>query len=47
MATRCLNGGMELSEIQKLLGHSNINTTLIYAKGSYYDIKYMHFKCIE
>lgn len=32
MATNNLRRGMKLEEIQQLLGHSNINTTLIYAK---------------
>ena len=32
MATNCLKKGMDIEEIQLLLGHENINTTLIYAK---------------
>jgi site-specific recombinase XerD len=31
-ATNKLRRGMKLEEIQQLLGHSNIETTLIYAK---------------
>jgi site-specific recombinase XerD len=31
-ATNSLRRGMKLEEIQQLLGHSNMNTTLIYAK---------------
>jgi site-specific recombinase XerD len=32
MATNNLRRGMKLEEIQQLLGHSNMDTTLIYAK---------------
>jgi site-specific recombinase XerD len=32
LATRLLNAGMEISCIQKLLGHEQINTTMIYAR---------------
>jgi site-specific recombinase XerD len=32
LATRLLNAGMEITRIQKLLGHENINTTMIYAR---------------
>jgi site-specific recombinase XerD len=32
LATRLLNAGMEITRIQKLLGHDHINTTLIYAR---------------
>jgi site-specific recombinase XerD len=31
LATRLLNAGMDITHIQKLLGHEHINTTLIYA----------------
>lgn len=33
-ATLSYESGMELSDVQKILGHSNIDTTLIYAKRS-------------
>ena len=33
-ATRLLNAGMDITRIQKLLGHKYLNTTLIYARGS-------------
>ncbi|NCP16386.1 tyrosine-type recombinase/integrase [bacterium] len=31
-ATRLLNGGMDITRIQKLLGHEMISTTMIYAR---------------
>lgn len=31
-ATRLLNAGMEITRIQKLLGHEHLNTTMIYAR---------------
>jgi integrase/recombinase XerD len=31
-ATRLLNAGMEITRIQKLLGHENLATTMIYAR---------------
>jgi site-specific recombinase XerD len=32
LATRLLNAGMEITRIQKLLGHDHLNTTMIYAQ---------------
>lgn len=32
LATRLLNSGMEITRIQKLLGHAYVNTTMIYAR---------------
>ena len=32
LATRLLNAGMEITRIQKLLGHQEIDTTMIYAR---------------
>lgn len=32
LATRLLNSGMEITRIQKLLGHAQVNTTMIYAR---------------
>lgn len=32
LATRLLNAGMDITRIQKLLGHEQINTTMIYAR---------------
>lgn len=45
-ATVALENGMELSEISELLGHSDISTTLIYAKTSKTKIKASHTRCI-
>lgn len=45
-ATNCLSRGMELSEIQQMLGHANINTTMIYAKTNTSDVKHDHSKYI-
>lgn len=32
LATRLLNAGMDITRIQKLLGHEHVNTTMIYAR---------------
>ena len=32
LATRLLNSGMDITRIQKLLGHEQVNTTMIYAR---------------
>lgn len=32
MATDALQGGLDVAEVQRLLGHANISTTMIYAK---------------
>lgn len=45
-ASNSIAHGMPIEEVQKLLGHSNINTTLIYAKVSQEDIKHSHKKYV-
>lgn len=45
-ATNCLDRGMDVTKIQKMLGHTNISTTMIYAKVSEQNIKNDHKKCI-
>ena len=38
-ATNCLNNGMDITSIQKLLGHSDISTTQIYAETNLENVK--------
>lgn len=45
-ASDCLNRGMDITKIQKILGHSNLNTTMIYCKIANDSIKLEHAKCI-
>lgn len=45
-ATIGLHNGMSINELSMLLGHSNIETTMIYAKTSYDAVKSAHNKCI-
>lgn len=47
LATDLLNRGTPITEVQKILGHENINTTTIYAKVSNDDIKNSHSKYIK
>ncbi|MGP1412213.1 MAG: site-specific tyrosine recombinase/integron integrase [Peptoanaerobacter stomatis] len=46
-ATNCLNIGMDIVTIQRLLGHSNLQTTQIYAKMSQETIKNEYMKFIK
>lgn len=39
-----LQRGTPITEVQKILGHVNINTTMIYAKVSNEDVKVSHMK---
>lgn len=41
-ATTALYNGMSIDEIQKMLGHSSINTTMIYAKTDIENVKASH-----
>lgn len=45
-ATDCLERGMNVTQIQKMFGHENVSTTMIYAKVSQNDIKSKHMKCV-
>ena len=41
-ATLALQNGMEITQVQKMLGHSNVNTTMIYAETSQEDVATSH-----
>lgn len=45
-ATQGLENGMPVESIQKLLGHSSINTTMIYAKTSKERVMGEHKRCV-
>lgn len=45
-ATHALQHGMDITEIQKLLGHSKLETTMIYAKTTEESVKANHKKYI-
>ena len=45
-ATTALRNGMPVDEIQKMLGHSNINTTMIYAKTDIENVRASHQRFI-
>lgn len=45
-ATDAVNRGMPIEDVQKMLGHSNINTTMIYAKIDTSHVKSEHRRCI-
>lgn len=45
-ATDALDRGMPIEEVQQILGHVNISTTMIYAKVSKENVKNDHRKCI-
>lgn len=45
-ATHALQRGMDVTEIQQLLGHSKLDTTMIYAKISQEDVKANHRKYV-
>lgn len=44
LATLLLQRGTPITEVQKILGHVSINTTMIYAKVSDEDVKASHMK---
>lgn len=45
-ATDGLNRGMNVAEVQKILGHAKLDTTMIYAKISHDSVKFNHRRCI-
>lgn len=45
-ATDALNRGMDVTMVQKLLGHNKIDTTMIYLKVNPEMVKHEHKKCI-
>lgn len=44
LATHLLKRGTPITEVQKILGHVNINTTMVYAKVADEDVKASHMK---
>ena len=45
-ATLGLQSGMKITEVQKMLGHSSVNTTQIYAETSQEDVRTAHLKYV-
>ena len=45
-ASQALQNGMAITDIQKLLGHENIATTMIYAKTNNHDVQFNHAKYV-
>lgn len=45
-ATIAMSNGLPVQEVQLLLGHANISTTMIYAKTNKDDLKRDHLKCV-
>lgn len=46
MATDALNRGMNVAEVKEILGHENLDTTMIYAKISHDSVKFNHGRYI-
>ncbi len=47
MATRAIDKGMPIKQVQKLLGHSKIDTTLGYTMVNEANVKHSHQKYIN
>ena len=45
-ATQALQSGMPVTDIQQLLGHASVNTTMVYAHVSNEDVRAGHKRCI-
>ena len=45
-ATSALNNGMPVEEISRLLGHSQINTTMVYAHSTIEGVQASHKRCV-
>lgn len=45
-ATLALKAGMPIQDIQRLLGHSQISTTMIYAEIDQAEVKSEHMRCV-
>jgi integrase/recombinase XerD len=45
-ATQALQSGMPIQDIQQLLGHANVSTTMIYAKTSMESVHAGHKRCV-
>ena len=45
-ATQALNRGMPVEQVQQMLGHSQIQTTLLYAQAAQENVKISHKKYI-
>lgn len=43
-ATGTLEHGMDVAELQKMLGHEKLDTTMIYAKVAQESVRYSHHK---
>ncbi len=46
MATRAIDKGMPVEQVQKILGHSQIDTTMSYAMVNQINVKTAHRKFI-
>ena len=46
MATLALESGAAVQDIQRMLGHANIATTMIYAQTRDEEVKAQHMKCV-
>ena len=45
-ATMSLERGMDVTELQKMLGHEKLDTTMIYAKVSQESLRYSHHRYV-